>query len=424
MVVDGYVVERVVGNHHGAEVRHTLRRPDGQRATLITSRGPYQDRRARSRFRRLARRRMELDHPALIPVRAFGEYEDQPYLITDLYPSRTLGDMLAEEAPLEVERIIGLLAPVADALDLAHRHGLVHQTLDSDSLLLGRDSVLLDSFGLLAAEGENLVQLGDLRYCPPEQVRGEPLTELANVYSLTALIVHALTGEPPYGGDRTALPYAQLAEAPPNVTERAPWLLPEVDEVVKWGMSKEPADRPGSATAALRAVALAAAPRVNSSRPLPTALLVTPAPRARTGPARRRRARSGALAAAIAVAAVCGAIAAAVLDPFGDEAARPAQTEDSQVWRQLVDRRAALRDALAAAKTPSEQAAAMGELARAYTAAGRAGGPARLVMAARSAGAAYADLASATEAADQSAFSGAVAEVTAAERRLVAAAAP
>jgi hypothetical protein len=427
-VLDGYVVDRPLDDHPGVEVRYSARARDGRPVTVVTSRRPFTDRHDRARFRRLARVRMELVHPALIRVRAFGEHGEQPYVITDEYPRRTFGDVLARDAPFDAERVVTTLAPVAEALDLAHQRGLVHQALDSDSLLVvGDERLLLDSFGATVREthiGWQAGQLWSLRYRAPEQIRGEPFGLAASVYALTALIVHALTGQAPYHGDRATLTYAHLAEAPPRVTERAPWLNGEIDAVVEWGMAKDPSERPESAAELLRATALAAAPLGRLAKPLPSELSLAsvaerPGP---AKPARRRRWRAIGLAVvAIAVAAAGGVFAGAALDPFGDET--PVQTAPSAnagLWQRVADRRAELRTELAAADTPQDQAAAANDLAALYDQAADAGRPGRLTGAARAAATEYSQLASAASANDENAFADARNSVDAAEARLTA----
>jgi hypothetical protein len=447
MEIDRHVVERVLDGHPGAELRYLVRARDGSPATLVTPRRPYTDRGERTRVRRLAHRRADLQHPALIAVRSFGEHAGQPYLITDAYPRWTFGDLLAREGPVAPDRLVAMLAPIAEVLDLAHSRGLVHLTLDGDSLLLAAgDRLLFDSFGVLGGDDDtawSIIQPGDLRYRPPEQVRGEPLAPWGNVYSLTALIVHALTGSAPYAGDRPAVTYAHLADAPPHVSERAPHLGRDIDAVVEWGMSKDPAERPASAAVLLRAVseALGTAPPELTDELAPARLHLVPngprpgsahagAPvvaRPATWPAPpRRHGRSvvAATVAAVALAAGCGAVAAAVIDPFGSDS--PAPTADpaaATAWDRLAERRTELRTALAEAETPQEQAAAIGALASAYSAAARSDSPPPLRAAARDAAEAHSDLAAAASAGDEAAFADASQAVERAERSVVAAAA-
>jgi hypothetical protein len=460
----GYVVERSMDEHPRAELRYATRGRDGDPAILLTARRPLADRRERSRFRQLAQARMAIEHPALVPVRTFGERSGLPYMVMECYPPRTFGDLLAEEGRLSPERVVGLLTPVAEAIDLAHSSGLVHQMLDAHSLLVADgDHLLLDAFGVVAVQDEaawSILQADELHYRPPEELGGEPVEPAGNVYSLAALIVHALTGAPPYGGDRSAVTYAHLADVPPQVSERVPGLGRRIDVILEWGMAKEPAERPKSAGELMREVAKALRVDVpaqdaaavaatnsaaNRARPNGAAGAATNglANRARLGgaaatarvlgvprglraPADRPRSRAltaFAAAVVVALAAAVGTLAAMQLDPFGGGASGEPAAAESGVWNRLAERRADLRDELAAARTPDEQAAAASRLAVAYTTAADAHGPARLTAPARDAGEAYWELAAAIRADDQRAFDVASAAVNGAERRFSAAAA-
>jgi protein kinase-like protein len=435
-VGDGGELETVPDGRSGGELRYAVCAPDGRPATFVTSERPLAGRRERSRFRKLAARRAKLDHPAAIAVRDVSVHAGYPVMITDPYPARTFGDLLEHEGPLSPERVVTMLGPVAEAIDLAHRSELVHQTLSGDSLLVAaRDTLLLDSFGLLAADDEapgSSFHAPDVRYRPPEQLHGEPTDASSNIYSLTALIVHALTGEAPYVGDRQALIYSHVADAPPRVSTRLPELGHEIDAVVEWGMAKARSERPSSATELLRLVADALgtppppttvpAPATQPASARPQLQLAPAGPdRIEATPARtRRRARRGALAAAgLAAAIACGALAAVAVKPFGGDApavnTRPA---GAAAWNRLADHRAELRDRLARAGTPQEQAAVASQLSAMYSGAAAAGGRPRLADAAREAAAAYSQLASAAEGGDASGYVEATRAVSQTEERL------
>jgi hypothetical protein len=422
-VVDGYLVESAPDAHTRAEVAYTVTAPGGELATLVTPTDPYADRRGCARARRLAQLRLELTHHALIPLRAVGKYEGEPYLVTDIQPQRTFNDLLDESAPLPPERLLEMLRPVAEALDLAHACGLIHEELTGESLLLAEDRLLLDSFGLFGSGSESTwgnLPVGDVRYRSPEELLGDPLEPAANVYSLTALVVHGLTGAPPYQGPRPAITYGHMAEPPPLVSERRPELDAAVDEVIAWGMAKDASQRPASATALLDAVEEALGGTVPVALPDPLAVAVSAVPE--PSPAVRKTERRGAsavLAAVFAAAATCGALAAVVVEPFGGaEAQAPVGGADTSAVRQLDERRTDLRAQLAAATTPQDQAAAARELAGAYDDAARELPANRVAAAAGTAADAYTNLAAAGESGDAGAYSDAAAAVASAEGRL------
>jgi serine/threonine-protein kinase len=407
----GYLVERLIRADSARELRYAVRGPDGQPATLLVSPRPFADRQERARFKRLARLRAEFSHPAAVEVVAFGEHLDHAYVVTEPYPERTLGDLIGDGATLEPERLLAMIAPVAAALDAAHRDGLVHQALGSETLILADgDRLLLDSFGIFESGQESawwgVGRWGDLRYRPPEQLLGQPLEPSENVYSLAAVIVEALTGEPPYSGEPSVLAYSHLWEPPPSVSTRVAGLGPAIDDVTRRGLAKHPQDRPESATALVRQFGEALGIEVSP---------VAEAPRARA-PSRRSLPVGTAF---VAVAAVLGVLAAVVIQPLGDDArsATPG-TVGAAVWKRLDTERSDLRARLAVAELPQEQADLAAQLAAGYDSAARAlpaGARAREVNAARDA---YARLAAAAEAGDESEFAAASDAVTRAERQL------
>ena len=426
-VVGGYVIDGAPNVHTRAEVLFAVKAPGGEPATLVAPRYPYADRHKRAHVRQLARLRLELKHPALIPVRAIGEYEGQPYLITDAQPSRTIGDLLEERAPLRPEVLLAMLRPVGEALDLAHGRGLVHQAFSGESLLLVGDHLVLDSFGLFACRSGaawGTLRLGDLRYGSPEQMLGEPLGPAANLYSLTALIVHGLTGAPWYRGARPAVTAGHIAEPPPRVSERAPELRGAIDEVIAWGMANHPSQRPRSVAALLQAVEDALGGVAPARAPRTPRVAVPAVSEAPPGvPRMGRRRGSAVLAAVVAGAAVCGALAAVAAEPFGSgDSSQPARNGDSSALKRLDARRADLRAELASAETPQDQAAAAHGLATAYGEAARSMPRGRVASAARTAAEAYSDLAAAGEAGDASRYADAAAAVANAERGLLVAA--
>jgi serine/threonine-protein kinase len=418
-VVDGYVVENVVADRGHAERICDAVGPDAEPVTLAVAWRAPADRHAWPRFRRLARTRAALEHEALVPVRAVGAYSGRPYLAMDRYPEATFEELIAS-APLPACEVLGLLAPVCDALDLAHANGLVHQSLSDTSLLMEGDSLLLDGFGLAGGRRElsfESVGVHEVRYCPPEELRGEPLEPASNLYSLTALLVHALTGNTPYRGAPAAHAYGHLVEPPPRPSADMPQLGSGFDEVVARGMAKDPAQRPGSAGELLREAA--AALGVELPQPHASTDRQQRGRRHRPAAVRIRRVRTSAVAATVIVAAAAGIAAGVVLDPFdGSQASAAGRSVDVRALARLDDQRTPLRARLATEETPQEQAATAAELADAYGRAADAAESARLVSAARTAERAYEELGAAADAGSAERFAAASDQVARADARL------
>ena len=107
-----------------------------------------------------------------------------------------------------------------------------------------------------------------LHYESPEGVRGEELDAASNVYSLTGLLVHALTGQEPFAHhDPMMITYAHVSQPPPKPSERRPELPAALDALVARGMAKEPGERPASAGALIAGAETALRTRRRPSRP-------------------------------------------------------------------------------------------------------------------------------------------------------------
>jgi serine/threonine protein kinase len=440
--VGGYKITRLVGPRGTAEFVYDARARDGTHVSVVVSAAPLGDRDDRARFRRLARLRAQIDHPGLLRVHRYGEHAGAPYVVTDPYPRATLCDVLRGR-PLSPERTLKILTPAAEALDLCHGVGLVHQDLTDKSLLLDGDKLLLDTFGVTAPGREEIwgggIAARDFYYATPEGMRGDPLVAASNVYSLAALLVHLITGRPPYEGPQMTLAYAHLAEPPPRPSERMARLGDRFDGVIAWGMAKEPYRRPPSATALIAA----AADALDVTQPATRTGLVelarsaarARAPSGRSKVDRRRSksrtdSRAGRLPVAVStlavlgVAAVSGVVAGVITNPFDtDSSARSAPSPDARVIARLDDRRAKLRAELADALLPQEQSAAAAALASSYDEVAKRAKSMPVVRAAGVAGSAYARLSAAAEAGDPAEFAAASQAVEGAENRFASAAA-
>lgn len=281
---------------------------------------------------------------------------------------------------------------------------------------------MLDTFGILKGDADALwatAHAPDIRYVSPDVLRGEELEARGNVYSLGALLVHALTGAPPFSGDHAAIVYRHISDRPPRLSERVPALGRDADEVMARTLAKEPSERPESAGALL--LELSEALGVPAPNIATRHLRATPdrADSASTAHARRLRGRRAVAIAAILAAVGAGAVAGTVVAPFGgDEPATAKAPAPVPVWPQLGERRAALRGELASARVPAAQARAASALADLFASAARAGGPGALRAASGETAIAYSRLAAAARANDRAAYADAADAVRRADYRL------
>ncbi len=292
----------------------------------------------RARFLREVDALAALEHPNVVPIHAAGEWDGQLYLAMRYLDGPDLAEVVRTRGPLQPAEAIALLAPIADALDVAHARGIVHRDVTPSNIRLdGRGVPYLTDFGLTkraasaAAPGLTLGPMGTPAYMAPEQfaspstdgtaaVPDPALASRADVYALGCVLVTLLTGAPPYPRDSSeAALWAHVHAEPPSLAARRPGLPPAIDAVVARALAKDPAARfasPGALIAAARAALLRPGPvaPVTGASPTETTIAVPPArggePRPGPTTARRRRAPALlALAAFVVVATVAGAVA-------------------------------------------------------------------------------------------------------------------
>jgi serine/threonine-protein kinase len=208
------------------------------------------DERFRARFVRETELAMALEHPNVVPVHDAGDLDDRLYLAMRLVEGTDLRALLRAEGPLEPARALAICRQVAAALDAAHARGLVHRDVKPSNVLLDADEhVYLADFGLsrLVADGSPQLDgrsVGTPAYFAPEQLDGEQVDGRADLYSLACLLFECLAGGPPFPhASRLAVAWAHLEQEPPSASERNAALPGAVDDVLRKGLAKDPADR-------------------------------------------------------------------------------------------------------------------------------------------------------------------------------------
>ncbi len=165
----------------------------------------------RQRTLREGRIAARLQHPHAISVFDASIEGDEPWLVMEYLPSRSLAAVLGEQGPLEPRAVARIGRQVADALDAAHEAGIVHRDVKPGNVLLGADgTVKITDFGISRATGDlTLTRTGMLAgtpaYLAPEVARGEDSTSASDVFSLGATLYASVEGVPPFGSDDNAL---------------------------------------------------------------------------------------------------------------------------------------------------------------------------------------------------------------------------
>ena len=270
-----------------------------------------------SRFIAEARSVNQIRHRNIIDIFAFGALEDgRQYYVMELLEGMPLDRYLEQRGRLPAPDAVAILRGVARALDAAHECGVAHRDLKPENIFLEQDRdgavfpKLLD-FGIakLLAEGGTLhktrtgAPIGTPAYMSPEQCRGKSVDHRTDIYSFGILTYEALTGRLPFDGEEVMdILFKHLHEEPQPLSRVCPDLPSGLDAPVLAMLAKDPKARPSSVSAALEAVAeAAAAAGLGSGEPSSRGATFRSGPLA-SGQVPRAAASSGALGEAKTVA--------------------------------------------------------------------------------------------------------------------------
>ena len=247
-----------------------LRRPVAVK--VMRPQGPEDDA-FLERFRDEARGSASLHHPNIASVFDYGEEDGTAYLVMELVPGRTLGEIIRDsDGGMPAEEVRSMLGQAALALSAAHGAGVVHRDVKPANIIVTPEGqAKLTDFGIARVgdgSGHTLTGevLGTPDYISPEQALGEPATAASDIYSLGVVAHEMITGRKPFDmGTAVATAIAQVNDPPPELPSTVPL---DLREVVEACLAKAASDRPADA----RAVAEAAGVPLGS---LPG---ITPAP--------------------------------------------------------------------------------------------------------------------------------------------------
>jgi serine/threonine-protein kinase len=205
------------------------------------------------RLDREARTIARLAHPNIVAVYDVGVERDMPYLVMELVDGDDLQQRLAH-GPLAVPEAVRVAAQVCDALEAAHRAGVVHRDVKPENILLTRTGVAkVCDFGIARLQQAADVTstgatIGTSEYMAPEQATGGPVDARTDLYGLGCVLYAMLAGGPPFAGeDPQGVLWQQVYQAPALISSRRPGIPAELDALVAQLLAKNPGDRPATA---------------------------------------------------------------------------------------------------------------------------------------------------------------------------------
>ena len=219
------------------------------------------------RFQREAKSASRLNHPNSIQIIDSGQdAAGVLYIAMELLTGRDLAEVIRDEFPLPIVRIVRIMSQVLSALDEAHAQGVIHRDLKPSNIMLIErrgepDFVKVCDYGIAKAqleEGADEAQMltiqglvcGTPEYMSPEQARGEPLDGRADLYSASVILYHMVTGDIPFrAGTPIGIVSRHLSEAPavPSSRRPDPSIPPDLDDLILRGLAKSRELRPATA---------------------------------------------------------------------------------------------------------------------------------------------------------------------------------
>jgi len=200
-----------------------------------------------------------LQHPHILPLFDSGTADGFLYYVMPYIEGETLRGKLNRETQLGIDEAVRITAQVADALDYAHRHGVIHRDIKPENILLHDGRPMVADFGIAlavsAAAGGRMTEtglsLGTPHYMSPEQATAEKeITGRSDIYSLASVMFEMLTGNPPHtGASAQQIIMKIITEQAAPVTTLRKAVPPNVAAALSQALEKLPADRFESAKA-------------------------------------------------------------------------------------------------------------------------------------------------------------------------------
>jgi TolB-like protein/tetratricopeptide (TPR) repeat protein/tRNA A-37 threonylcarbamoyl transferase component Bud32 len=247
-----YAIQREIG-HGGMAVVYLARDLKHDRDVALKVLHPHlAELLGRERFLREIRVAAQLHHPHLLPLYDSGDADGSLYYVVPYVEGGSLRDRLSREPPLDAQTALQITREVAEALDYAHRHKVIHRDIKPDNILLDEGHAVIADFGVARAITEAVdtqltetgLLVGTPEYMSPEEVAEEPVDGRSDIYGLACVLFELLTGKTPFSGKNPLSMLARrLTETAPRLKDRGIAAPPRLEQALACALARSPEER-------------------------------------------------------------------------------------------------------------------------------------------------------------------------------------
>jgi serine/threonine protein kinase len=214
----------------------------------------------KQRFEREAKAISSLSHPNICTLYDIGEQNGTDYLVMEYIEGETLAEKLTK-GPLDIDELMKIAIQITDALDKAHKQGLIHRDLKPGNVMLAKEGAKLLDFGLAKLQPESGMTgksavtattplttegtiVGTMQYMSPEQLESKEADSRSDIFSFGILLYEMATGVKAFkGSSQASLIASIMKEKPRSASEIQPLVPPMLEQVINQCLDKDPEQR-------------------------------------------------------------------------------------------------------------------------------------------------------------------------------------